>query len=246
MAEVLGVFHVSMGVLVALIVAVLLVFWYLRDITQKRHTVLRNFPIIGHLRFFFENLGEYFRQYFFLGDRDEMPFNRATRAWVYRLAKNEGGVLGFGSTYNLNESGALIFVNAAFPVLEGDHHPTPPLIIGEAWCRQPFITHSIFNISGMSYGAISKPAVRALSHGAAMAGCYMDTGEGGLSPYHLEGKCDVIYQIGTAKYGVRDGRASLTQRSSKKWPRWSMFEPSKSSSRKVPSPVKVVSSQRQK
>ena len=209
MAEVLGVFHVSMGVLVALIVTVLLIFWYLRDITQKRHTVLRNFPIIGHLRFFFENLGEYFRQYFFLGDRDEMPFNRATRAWVYRLAKNEGGVLGFGSTYNLNESGALVFVNAAFPVLEGDHHPTPPLIIGEGWCRQPFVARSIFNISGMSYGAISKPAVRALSHGAAVAGCYMDTGEGGLSPYHLEGKCDVIYQIGTAKYGVRDSMGKL-------------------------------------
>jgi glutamate synthase domain-containing protein 2 len=209
MAEVLGVFHVSMGVLVALIVAVLLVFWYLRDITQKRHTVLRNFPIIGHLRFFFENLGEYFRQYFFLGDRDEMPFNRATRAWVYRLAKNEGGVLGFGSTYNLNESGALVFVNAAFPVLEGDHLPTPPLIIGEGWCRQPFVARSIFNISGMSYGAISKPAVRALSKGAAAAGCYMDTGEGGLSPYHLEGKCDVIYQIGTAKYGVRDSMGKL-------------------------------------
>lgn len=90
MAEVLGVFHVSLGVLLALVGALVLFFWYLRDITQKRHTVLRNFPIVGHLRFFFESLGEYFRQYFFLGDREEMPFNRATRAWVYRMAKNEG------------------------------------------------------------------------------------------------------------------------------------------------------------
>jgi len=209
MSEVIGVFHVSLGVLVALIVALLLVYWYVRDITQKRHTVLRNYPLIGHLRFFFEHLGEYFRQYFFLGDREEMPFNRATRGWVYRMAKNEGGILGFGSTYDLNLSGALVFVNAAFPVLESEHQATPPVVIGEGWCEQPFAAHSLINVSGMSYGAISKPAVQALSRGAALGGCYMDTGEGGLSPYHLEGGCDVIYQIGTAKYGVRDADGKL-------------------------------------
>ena len=82
MADVVGVFHVSLGVLSALIIALVLIYFYERDITQKRHTVLRNYPIIGRLRFFFEDLGEYFRQYFFLGDREEMPFNRATRAWV--------------------------------------------------------------------------------------------------------------------------------------------------------------------
>ncbi len=209
MADVVGVFHVGVGVMLALVVALVLVYWYIRDITQKRHTVLRNYPVIGHLRFFFEDLGEYFRQYFFLGDRDEMPFNRATRGWVYRMAKNEGGILGFGSTYDLNQSGALVFVNAAFPVLEGEHLPSPPVVIGEGWCEKPFSTVSLINISGMSYGAISKPAVQALSRGAALSGCYMDTGEGGLSPYHLEGGCDVIYQIGTAKYGVRDEAGKL-------------------------------------
>ncbi len=209
MSEMIGVFHVSAGVLVTLILAILLAYWYLRDITQKRHTVLRNFPVIGHLRFFFESLGEYFRQYFFLGDREEMPFNRATRAWVYRLAKNEGGILGFGSTYDINQSGALIFVNAAFPVLDSEHQVTPPVIIGDGWCDKPFAAQSRINISGMSYGAISRPAVQALSRGAAMSGCYMDTGEGGLSPYHLEGGCDVIFQIGTAKYGVRDADGKL-------------------------------------
>jgi glutamate synthase domain-containing protein 2 len=208
-ADVVGVFHVSLGVLSALIIALVLIYFYVRDITQKRHTVLRNYPIIGRLRFFFEDLGEYFRQYFFLGDREEMPFNRATRAWVYRMAKNEGGILGFGSTYDLNQSGALVFVNAAFPVLDGEHEPTPPLVIGEGWCEKPFSTRSLINVSGMSYGAISKPAVQSLSHGAAKAGAYMDTGEGGLSPYHLEGGCDVIYQIGTAKYGVRDVHGRL-------------------------------------
>lgn len=210
MAEVLGVFHVSLGVLLALVAALVLIFWYLRDITQKRHTVLRNFPIVGHLRFFFENMGEYFRQYFFLGDREEMPFNRATRAWVYRMAKNEGGMLGFGSTYDISQPGALIFVNAAFPVLDEDHQPSPPVVIGEHGCDKPFVARSLINISGMSFGAISRPAVRALSRGAAMAGCYMDTGEGGLSPYHLEGQCDVIFQIGTAKYGVRDAQGKLS------------------------------------
>lgn len=210
MAEVLGVFHVSLGVLLALVGALVLIFWYLRDITQKRHTVLRNFPIVGHLRFFFESLGEYFRQYFFLGDREEMPFNRATRAWVYRMAKNEGGMLGFGSTYDISQPGALIFVNAAFPVLDTEPQPSPPVVIGEHSCDKPFIARSLINISGMSFGAISQPAVRALSRGAAMAGCYMDTGEGGLSPYHLEGQCDVIFQIGTAKYGVRDAQGKLS------------------------------------
>lgn len=209
MAELLGIFHVSLGVLLVGVLLLLIVYAYLRDITQKRHTVLRNFPLIGHLRFFLENLGEYFRQYFFLGDRDEMPFNRATRAWIYRLAKNEGGMLGFGSTYDITQPGALVFVNAAFPVLDGEHQASPPVVIGEGWCDAPFVARSLINISGMSFGAISRPAVQALSHGAGQSGCYIDTGEGGLSPYHLEGGCDVIYQIGTAKYGVRDAEGHL-------------------------------------
>ena len=207
----LGVFSVSLGVLLALAFAVLVVYVYLKDITQKKHAILRNYPLIGRLRYFFEQLGEYFRQYFFLGDRDERPFDRATRAWVYRMAKNEGGVLGFGSTYNLHAAGALIFVNAPFAVLEDDRLPTPPLAIGEGHCRDPFVARSIVNVSGMSFGAISRPAVQALSRGAAQAGCWMDTGEGGLSPYHLEGGCDIIMQIGTAKYGVRDEHGRLSE-----------------------------------
>ncbi|MBU0751437.1 MAG: FMN-binding glutamate synthase family protein [Gammaproteobacteria bacterium] len=210
MSNLFSVFSVSLGVLLAFAIAATLVYWYVRDITQKKHTVLRNFPIVGRLRYFFEQLGEYFRQYFFLGDRDEMPFNRSTRAWIYRLAKGEGGVIGFGSTYHLHEPGALIFVNAPFPVLEEDRHATPPLVIGDGWCDKPFAARSIINISGMSYGAISKPAVQSLSRGAALAGCWMDTGEGGLSPYHLEGGCDIMFQIGTAKYGCRDHAGALS------------------------------------
>ncbi len=196
------------------VIVVALILWlivtFIKDVTQKQHTILRNFPVVGHLRYKFEELGEYFRQYFFMGDREEMPFNRATRSWVYRLAKNEGGVVGFGSTYHLNEPGSLIFVNAGFPVLEEERQATPPLIIGEGFAAKPFAAKSIVNISGMSFGAISEPAVRALSRGAKAADCWMDTGEGGLSPFHLEGGCDVIMQIGTAKYGVRDDQGNLS------------------------------------
>jgi glutamate synthase domain-containing protein 2 len=210
MSGLVGVLSVSLGTLLAIVLFLALVFWYVQDITQKKHTVLRNYPVIGRLRYFFEQLGEYFRQYFFTGDREEMPFNRATRAWVYRLAKNEGGVIGFGSTYDLREPGALVFVCAPFAVLEEEQRPTPPLYIGAGWCEKPFLARSLVNISGMSYGAISKPAVRALSRGAAAAGCWLNTGEGGLSPYHLEGGCDLIVQIGTAKYGVRDAEGNLS------------------------------------
>ncbi|GAB4057996.1 FMN-binding glutamate synthase family protein [Uliginosibacterium sediminicola] len=210
MPSLLTILSVSLGSLLTIAIVAVLVYWYVQDITQKKHTILRNYPLVGHLRYFFERLGEYFRQYFFLGDRDEMPFDRATRSWVYRLAKNEGGVIGFGSTYRLQDPGALIFVNAPFPVLEEDRLPTPPLIIGEGHCATPFTARSIINVSGMSFGAISAPAIRSLSRGAAAAGCWMDTGEGGLSPHHLEGGCDVIMQIGTAKYGVRDANGHLS------------------------------------
>jgi len=200
----LSVVSYGIGTILGVLLIGALIILVLHDVTQKKHTVLRNYPVIGRLRFFFEDLGEYFRQYFFAGDRAEMPFNRATRGWVYKEAKNEGGIIGFGSTNDLREPGSIIFVNHPFPVLEEERLPTPSVMIGEGYCKQPFEAKSIVNVSGMSFGAISEPAVRALSRGAARAGCWMDTGEGGLSPHHLEGGCDVIMQIGTAKYGIRD------------------------------------------
>ena len=169
----------GIGTLIAFAIVLVVFFVFISDITQKKHGVLRNYPVVGHLRYFFEQLGEYFRQYFSSGDREEMPFNRATRAWVYRLAKNEGGTIGFGSTYDLHQPGALIFVNHPFPVLEEERLPTPALALGEGYCKEPFVGRSIVNVSGMSYGAISAPAVRSLSRGAAVAGCWLATGEGG-------------------------------------------------------------------
>ena len=149
----------------------LIAVWFIQDVTQKKHSILRNYPVIGRLRYFFEIQGKYFRQYFFANDRDEMPFNRATRGWIYKNSKNKGSLVGFGSTNDLRQPGSIIFVNAAFPIQEEDQLPTPSLRIGEGYCEQPFEAKSIINISGMSYGAISKPAARALSLGAAQAGC---------------------------------------------------------------------------
>jgi len=182
---------------------------YVIDVTQTHSAIRRNFPVIGRFRYFFENLGEYFRQYFFAQDREEMPFNRAQRSWVYRAAKDIDNTIAFGSTRDLRPVGTMIFVNCPYPVLETDMAPTSALTIGP-YSTQPYTTDSLINVSAMSYGAISKPAVLALSKGSAMAGNWMNTGEGGLSPYHLEGGADIVFQMGTAKYGVRDNEGNLS------------------------------------
>lgn len=179
------------------------------DITQTSHAIRRNFPVIGRFRYRFEKLGEYFRQYFFALDREEMPFNRAQRSWVYRAAKGVDNTVAFGSTRDLRPVGTVIFVNCPYPVLETDVAPTSKVEIGP-YARHPYVSDSIFNVSAMSYGSISKPAVLALSNGSRMAGNWMNTGEGGLSSYHLEGGADIVFQMGTAKYGVRDAQGKLS------------------------------------
>jgi glutamate synthase domain-containing protein 2 len=191
---------------IALIAVVIM---YIVDVTQTKHAVRRNFPVIGRFRYSFEKLGEYFRQYFFAMDREEMPFNRAQRSWVYRAAKGIDNTVAFGSTRDLRPVGTAMFVNCPYPVLEKDIAEPSEVEIGP-YSRQPYKTNSIFNVSAMSYGAISRPAVLALSNGSRMAGNWMNTGEGGLSPFHLEGGADIIFQIGTAKYGVRDKEGNLS------------------------------------
>ncbi len=191
----LFVFAVGLGVLAVMVL-------YVIDRTQTKHAIRRNYPVVGRFRYTFEELGEFFRQYFFAMDREEMPFNRAERSWAYRAAKNIDNTVAFGSTRDLRRTGTAIFVNTPWPTLDQDAVPTSPVTIG-AGTPTPYTTDRFFHISGMSFGALSKPAVRALSRGAAQAGCWLNTGEGGLSPYHLEGGCDLVFQIGTAKYGVR-------------------------------------------
>lgn len=183
---------------------------YIADVSQTKHAIRRNFPVIGRFRYLFERLGEFFRQYFFAMDREELPFNRAERSWVYRAAKNVDNTVAFGSTRDLKRVGSVLFVNSPWPYLEQDIPAPKPVTIGPQ-CANPYTTTSTINISGMSYGAISRPAVIALSRGAKRAGIWFNTGEGGLSEHHLDGGADLVFQIGTAKYGVREVDGSLSE-----------------------------------
>jgi len=178
------------------------------DSTQSKDAVRRNYPVVGRFRDIFMRLGEFFRQYFFALDREEMPFNRAERDWIHKSAKGQTNTQPFGSTRNISLVGTPIFVNCAFPHLDEEASDPLPVEFGP-YTPNPYLASSIVNISAMSFGSLSKPAIQALSRGAARARCYLNTGEGGLSPYHLEGGCDIIFQIGTEKYGVRNKAGRL-------------------------------------
>ena len=195
-------FVVGLVLLICIVLAII-------DVIQTKDAVRRNYPLIGRFRYIFSELGEFFRQYFFAMDREEMPFNRAERDWIARASKAKKNNIAFGSTKNLTPAGTAIFVNCAFPKLESEDIKPPSLVIG-ADCREPYDAPSMFNVSGMSYGALSTPAVTALSRGAKKANCWMNTGEGGLSPHHLAGGCDIVFQMGTAKYGVRNREGGLS------------------------------------
>ncbi len=207
---------VELFFLVLIAVAIItLTILYISDRFQTRHAIKRNYPIIGRFRYFFEHIGGFFRQYFFAMDREELPFNRAQRSWVYRAAKNLDNTIGFGSTRDTKKVGSILFVNCPYPTMSKDAVSPKPITVGES-CRKPWVTSSFFGISAMSYGSVSQPAIRALSIGAAKAGTWLNTGEGGLSSYHLEGGADIIFQIGTAKYGARDEEGNLSDEKLKK------------------------------
>lgn len=212
--------------LILMIILILALGLLLRDIFQKKHIILRNYPIIGYFRYFLEWLGVYLRRFFYARDREELPFNRAQRSWIYEASKNIDTTVGFGSTRDLYRVGGIYFVDAPFPILGRSMIETKPLTIGTK-CRNPYAARSLINISGMSYGSISKNAVLALGQGAKMAGCWFNTGEGGVTDYHLESGCDLIAQIGTAKYGFRDADGNLSDEKLKQfaaYPQIKMFE----------------------
>lgn len=196
--------------LVLLLAALAIVYMYLVDRFQTKQTIRRNYPVLGRFRYMFEHMGEFFRQYFFAQDREELPFNRAQRSWVYRAAKDVDTTVAFGSTQSIDRPGDYIFLNGLFPPLEEEIQPLSSISFGEGFARQPYQTTSFFNISAMSYGALSAPAVTALARGAKKAGIWLNTGEGGISTFHYEGGCDIVFQIGTAKYGVRDAQGNLS------------------------------------
>ena len=213
-------------ILVALIATGVLAL-YIHDKRQTQHTILRNYPIIGHVRYFAETWGEFMRQYQYMPDWAERPFNRLERSWVYRSAKGVSNLISFGS----ENRPSFVFHNAAFPILEEEKRDWPGKLIGVATgpgaCKEPFVAKNFFNISGMSYGALSHAAVSALSRGAKLAGVWMSTGEGGLSKFHLEGGGDIVMQIGTAKYGVRETDGTLSEsriREIAAYPQIRMFE----------------------
>lgn len=180
------------------------------DLAQTANAVRRNYPVIGRFRRVFEVLGEFMRQYMFAMDREEMPFNRAQRNWVGRASSARSMTVPFGSTRETRWPGTAIFANSPFGLLEEECRDTSEVTVGRDG-PNPYNTNRIFHISGMSFGAISRPAVVALGKGAAMAGCWMNTGEGGLSPWHLEAGNDVVFQFGTAKNGVRSPDGALSE-----------------------------------
>lgn len=188
-----------------LIVLTLIAILYIQDKRQVDQTIRHNYPVIGRFRYMLEDLGVFFRQYFFALDREEMPFNRADRSWAYRAAKRESTLQAFGST-RVHREGDVVFANAVIPCT--DNEPNRAIVFGPT-SRHPYSTTRVFHISGMSFGAISKPAVRALSLGAKQAGIWINTGEGGASDAHIESGADIVFQIGTAKYGVRDDDGHL-------------------------------------
>ncbi len=193
------------------------------DLTQRRHAILRNFPILGHFRYLLESIGPELRQYIVTDNDQERPFSRDQRRWVYSTSKRQNDYFGFGTDNDLELTPHyLIIKHSAFPLLdpqpgEADYDPSYPIpsakILGEHRQRKrAFRPQSVINISGMSYGSLSAPAVEALNRGAKVAGCWHNTGEGGVSRHHRHG-ADLVWQIGTGYFGCRgeDGRFSLEQ-----------------------------------
>ena len=170
------------------------------NIRQKKHAVLRNFPVIGYLRYFFESIRPEIRQYFFESDLDGKPFNRRQRSIVYQRAKNERQTVAFGMQADPNTPGFEWVAHSVYPV--NLSHDDLRVWIGNDQCLQPYHA-SIYNIGAMSYGALSKTAITALNEGAKLGGFAHNTGEGGISEYHLKGG-DLIWQIGTGYFGCRD------------------------------------------
>lgn len=196
------------------------------DVTQRRHTILRIFPIVGHFRYILERVGPELRQYIVTDNNEERPFTRDQRRWVYASAKRQNNRFGFGSDNEMERStNYLVIKHETFPPMVDPAHSIEnesssdefllpaAKIMGLARGRKhAFRPRSVINISGMSFGALSAPAIQALNGGARLADCLHTTGEGGVSPHHLQGG-DLVFQIGTGYFGCRDerGRFSLDE-----------------------------------
>ncbi|OYW50974.1 MAG: FMN-binding glutamate synthase family protein [Rhodobacterales bacterium 12-65-15] len=172
----------------------------LRDLTQTRHAVLRNYPVAAHLRFILESIRPEMRQYFFEGDKDGMPFARDKRAIVYQRAKQDLDKRPFGTQYDVYQE-QYEWLHHSIAPKEAQPHDALRTLVG-ADSRQPY-SASLLNISAMSYGALSANAIRALNKGAKAGGFFHDTGEGGVSPYHREHGGDLVWELGSGYFGAR-------------------------------------------
>ncbi len=186
---------------------------------QRSHTIKHNFPIVGHLRYWLESIGPEMRQYFVANNREELPFNRIERGWIYASAKKENNYEGFGTDRDIYAHQHLFVKNAmiGYQAPEGHPHKKDPYFLPCAKVMgvynkraKPFRPASVINVSAMSFGSLSAAAVQAMNQGVALSNAYHNTGEGGLSPYHKKGG-DVIFHFGTGYFGVRsaDGNFSM-------------------------------------
>lgn len=191
------------------------------DLLQTKHAILRNFPVIGHLRYLLEAVGPELRQYIVTDNDEERPFSRDQRTWVYASAKKQNNYFGFGTDNDIEGlPHYLVLKQRAFPVdgaapgtpdHDPDHHlPCAKVVGGWRGRKHAYRPQSIINVSAMSYGSLGAAAVQAINRGCKLAGCLQNTGEGGVSPHHLHGG-ELIWQIGTGYYGCRtsDGGFSL-------------------------------------
>jgi glutamate synthase domain-containing protein 2 len=185
---------------------------------QRRHTIKHNFPVVGHLRYMLEKIGPELRQYIVANNREELPFNRSQRSWIYASAKRENNFQGFGTDQDIHAPGHIFIKPAMFAFRPGNDHvnlkdptfaPCAKVLGLYNKRRRPFRPYSIVNVSGMSFGSLSANAVTALNMGSMKAGCYQSTGEGGLSPYHCNG-ADVFFHFGTGYFGVRDNNGNFS------------------------------------
>ena len=197
--------------------ALLLVVLY--DVTQKKHAILRNFPVIGRLRYLLESVGPELRQYIVTSNDEERPFSRDQRSWIYASSKRENNYFGFGTDNELERTSNYLVlkhrVMGLGPCAEGkaygqsgacEHYrlPCAKVLGGHRKRARAFRPDSVVNISGMSFGSLSSAAVRAMNEGVRIAGCLHNTGEGGISSHHQHGG-ELIWQIGTGYFGCRDG-----------------------------------------
>ncbi|MEM8569989.1 MAG: FMN-binding glutamate synthase family protein [Pseudomonadota bacterium] len=190
----------SPWMLIALIAFASLTIVGVRDLVQPKHSILRNYPILGHLRFFFEDIRPELRQYFFEADKDEEPFSRETRSLVYQRAKGVEDKRPFGTTESVYEAGYSWLTHSVVPKHIEDTDFRVP--VGGKDCKQPY-NISLLNISAMSFGSLSGNAILALNTGAKRGGFAHDTGEGGISRYHRQAGGDLIYQVASGYFGCR-------------------------------------------